>query len=136
MFRVTKINHVGIVMPDNAPGIALFRDRLGLPLIHEQYVAQPAHHTAWLQVGESIIELLQPDGDDQLIAGFLRERGTALHHLALEVDSLDAAVADLRADGYDFVIPPRPGRQGTRIAFLDPAQTMGFLVELVESNEA
>lgn len=132
MFRVTKINHIGIVVPDMAPGMALFQELLGLPLVHEEFIAKPAHQSNWLQVGDSIVELLQPAEEDAMIHRFLQERGAGLHHLALQVDSLDAACADLQARGIGFAVPPRPGRQGTRIAFLDPAQTMGFLIELVE----
>lgn len=86
-----------------------------------------------LALGASVLELMAPLGPDGPVARFLGRRGPGLHHIALRVPDLDAALARLRHDGAQLIdIEPRDGRGGSRIAFVHPSFTGGVLVELVE----
>jgi methylmalonyl-CoA/ethylmalonyl-CoA epimerase len=79
------------------------------------------------------VELVSPLGEDSPLSGFLRDRGEGIHHLCLEVQDLEEAVAELRAKGAEFLQErPQPGAEGSLIAFIHPRSCGGVLVELRE----
>ena len=88
---------------------------------------------SFLQVGESSLELLLPTAADSPVAKFLENKAEGFHHLALEVDDIEAAVAELKAAGVRLIDEtPREGAHGSRVAFIHPKATFGLLVELCQ----
>jgi methylmalonyl-CoA/ethylmalonyl-CoA epimerase len=88
-----------------------------------------------LPVGESRIELLEPTSDDSPISKFLEKRGGGIHHIAVEVDDIKAALEKLRSQGARLIDEvPRIGAEGCLVAFVHPGSTGGVLLELVEVN--
>jgi methylmalonyl-CoA/ethylmalonyl-CoA epimerase len=99
-------------------------------------VAEQKVRVAFLAVGESRIELLEPTSPDSPVAKFLEKNGEGTHHVAYEVEDLEGALAELAAAGVKLIDQvPRRGAHGTRIAFLHPKATGGVLTELCEPGE-
>ena len=130
---VKRIDHIAIVVPDVAEAAAFYRDALGLEVQHIEEVAGQGVKVAFLPVGESEIELVEPTSDASGVAKFLSKNGPGMHHLCLEVDDLDATLASLKAKGVGLINEqPALGAGGKRIAFIHPRSTSGVLIELVE----
>jgi methylmalonyl-CoA/ethylmalonyl-CoA epimerase len=126
-----KLDHIGIVV-ESIQQARLPYEAMGLNVSHVQDVAGKPVTVAFLPLGESELELLQPNPGDSNIARFLAEHGEGLHHICFEVDDLDAAMQTVRQAGLTFVDQaPRQGTSG-RIIFLEPAFSHGVLIELVE----
>jgi methylmalonyl-CoA/ethylmalonyl-CoA epimerase len=131
---MTRINHVAVVVADLDEALRFWRDALGLPLSGKETVAAEAVDVAFLPVGESKIELLQPTDDASGVARYLARRGPGLHHLCLEVDDIDGMLARLQAHAVELINPTALSREdGTRYAFVHPRATGGVLVELYET---
>ena len=130
--RVSRVNHLGVIVSDIEEAIAGFRDLLGLPL-EKTEVYQGALDIAFLPCGDTQVELIQPRDDAGDAAAYLREQGPGIQHVAFEVDDLERSLAELRDRGVDAIgDAPRPGADETIIAFLDPAAFGGILVELCQ----
>jgi LAO/AO transport system kinase len=127
------IDHLGIAVPalDEAIG---FYQRLGLAVGHRETVASEKVDVAMLPAGDSRIELLQPSTPDSPIAKFLEKRGPGLHHIALRVPDLNAAVASLKASGARLLNEPRQGAGGHTYVFVHPASAGGVLLELIQGE--
>ena len=131
--KIKRIEHVGIVVKDLEQSRALWEECLGLRLAEVEHLEQYQVRIAMYPVGESMVELLGGTTPDSKYARLVRERGEGLHHICLEVEDIEGALAELRGKGVRLLDEtPRAGHQGSRIAFLDPASTGGVLVELVE----
>jgi methylmalonyl-CoA/ethylmalonyl-CoA epimerase len=127
------IDHVGFVVADVRERAAALARALGLRANAPEDLALNGVRVLHLETGHGTIELLEPIGEQSPIAKYLREKGGGLHHVALRVRDLEAALADLKARGVPLIDErPRPGSRGHRIAFLHPKGTAGLLVELVE----
>lgn len=130
--RVSRVNHLGVIVSDMEAAMAGFRDLLGLPL-EKTEVYQGALDIAFLPCGDTQVELIQPRDDAGEAAAYLREQGPGIQHVAFEVDDLEVALAELRDRGVGVVgEAPRPGADNTIIAFLDPGAFGGVLVELCQ----
>ena len=128
-----KINHIGIAVNNLEASLPFYRDTLGMTYEGDEVVAEQKVKVAFLAVGESRIELLEPTADDSPVAKFLAKKGEGVHHIAYEVVDLEAALADLRRDGVRLIDEtPRRGAHGTSIAFLHPKATGGVLTELCQ----
>ena len=128
-----KINHIGIAVNNLEASIPFYRDTLGMTFEGDEVVAEQKVKVAFLAVGESRIELLEPTADDSPVAKFLEKKGEGVHHIAYEVADLTAALADLKRDGVRLIDEtPRSGAHGTSIAFLHPKATGGVLTELCQ----
>ena len=125
-----KLDHIGIAVQDLEAAERIFGDVLGSPAYKREEVAGEAVLTSFFAAGESKVELLAPTSPDSAIAKHLDKRGPGLHHLAFQVDDLDAELARMEAQGYRVVVGPKPGADGKRIAFLHPGDTAKVLVEL------
>ncbi len=89
-----------------------------------------------LPIGESRIELLEPTSDDSPITKFLEKRGGGIHHIAIEVDDIDASLANLRSKGVRLIDEvARVGAEGCLVAFVHPSSANGVLLELVQNIE-
>ena len=129
---MTTIDHLGLAVAAIADRLPRW-EALGLELEHTETVAGEGVRTAHLRAGESSIELLEPLDDDSPVGKFLARRGEGLHHVALRVADIEAALERAREAGLTPIgAAPRPGSCGTRVAFLHPRTTGGVLLELVE----
>lgn len=128
---IKKVDHIGIVVRDVEEARQAY-EALGLKVTHVKEVAEQKVKVAFLPVGDTEIELVQPITADSGVAGFLEKRGEGLHHICFEVDDIEATLADLKARGMRLIDQePRPGAFG-RVAFLHPKSAHGVLIELVE----
>ena len=138
--RAPRLGHLGIAVEAHAGALAFWRDLLGLPLEHVEHVASDGVSVAMLPLGAASggggrIELLQPDAGDNPVRRFLDKRGPGIHHVALEVDDIQALCARLKAAGVRLIDEaPRPGAHGTTVVFVHPQSTGGVLVELVQAR--
>jgi LAO/AO transport system kinase len=128
-----SIDHLGIAVQSLEESIR-FYESLGLPVAHRESVATEKVEVAMLPVGDSRIELLQASAPDSPIAKFLEKRGPGLHHIALRVPDLNAAVAGLKANGARLLNEPRAGAGGHIYVFVHPASTGGVLLELIQES--
>jgi len=130
---IRRIHHVAVAVGGIEEALAHVRDTLGLPLAHRETVAQQKVDTASFAVGESTIELVCPTDPGSPVARFIEAKGEGIHHIALEVDDIEAELARLKERGMKLIDEtPRAGAGGTRIAFLHPKANRGVLIELVE----
>jgi methylmalonyl-CoA/ethylmalonyl-CoA epimerase len=130
------IDHIGVAVNDIDESLAVYRDALGMPLVHRETVAEQGVDAALLDVGDAHIELLQPLGPDTAVGKFLAKRGPGLHHVAYRVPDVAAALEALSATGVKLIdAQPRTGIRGSRVAFLHPASTGGVLTEIVQPAE-
>jgi methylmalonyl-CoA epimerase len=127
------LDHVGIAIADLAAALAFFRDALGLEIDPPEDVASQRVRVHYVGTGGAALELLEATAPDSPIAKFVEKRGAGLHHITLRVESIDAALAQLKARGIRLIDDtPRLGSGGSRIAFVHPASAHGVLVELKE----
>ena len=131
-----KINHLGIATRGIEEALKFWEDALGLENVHTETVEDQKVRVAMLTVGESRIELLEPTSEDSPIAKFLEKRGGGIHHIAVEVEDIEAALAKLKRAGARLIDEtPRIGAEGCLVAFVHPASTNGVLLELVQENK-
>ncbi|MGC9335777.1 MAG: methylmalonyl-CoA epimerase [Anaerolineae bacterium] len=127
-----KIDHVGIVVKDLQAALQVYQTALGLPLTEIVDGPDQEVRVAFLPIGESNFELVQPTSDDTGIAKFLEKRGEGIHHVCIQVDAIEAALDRLKAHGVPLIDEePRQGAHG-RVAFVHPKGAHGVLIELVE----
>jgi LAO/AO transport system kinase len=126
------IDHLGIAVKSVDEALRFYRDQLGIAPNQRETVAQEKVNVAMLPLGGPRIELLEALGPDSVIAKFIEKRGEGLHHVALKVPDLEAAVAKLKAAGTRLLNEPRPGAGGHRYVFIHPASTGGVLLELIQ----
>ena len=131
-----RIDHIGVAVEDLDEAIALYGDRLGMPLQHRETVEEQGVEAVLLGVGDSHVELLRPLGPDTAVGKFLERSGPGLHHVAYGTDDIDTALEAVRDAGLRLIDEqPRTGIRGSRVAFLHPKSTGGVLTELVEPQE-
>jgi len=132
-----RIDHVAIIVRNIEQALAFYRDTLGIIPREIKEVPTEQVRIAFLPMGGpggSEIELIEPTNPDSSLARFLEKRGEGLHHICLEVDSIDAALADMQAKGAPVLDKqPRLAAEG-RAIFLHPRGTNGVLLELVERD--
>jgi methylmalonyl-CoA/ethylmalonyl-CoA epimerase len=132
--KITKINHVAIVVPDIENALGFWRDALGLELHHVEDVPSQKSQVAFLPLGESEVELVRPTSDDSGVAKFLTERGSGMHHLCFEVDDIDGMLTDLKAKGIRLINETAMQLEGRKVAFVHPKSSNGVLVELYQQT--
>ncbi len=135
MAKVTKINHVAIVVPEIDGALNFWRDALGLELDHVEDVPSQKSQVAFIPLGGSEIELVRPTTTDSGVAKFLTERGAGMHHLCLEVDDIDGMLADLKAKGIRLINETATQLEGRKVAFVHPKSANGVLVELYQLTD-
>jgi methylmalonyl-CoA epimerase len=131
-----KISHLGIATKGIDEALKFWEQALGLENVHTETVEDQKVRVAMLPVGESRIELLEPTSDDSPISKFLEKRGGGIHHIAVEVEDIEAALAKLKSEGARLIDEtPRIGAEGCLVAFVHPASSGGVLLELVQENK-
>jgi methylmalonyl-CoA/ethylmalonyl-CoA epimerase len=129
----SRIDHIGVAVEEIEPALELYRDRLELAVAHREVVAEQGVEALLLDVGENHVELLAPLSPDTPVGKFLAKRGPGLHHVAYQVDDIDAVLAKLRDAGVPLIDEqPRTGIRRSRVAFLHPRGTGGVLTEIVQ----
>jgi LAO/AO transport system kinase len=125
------LDHIGIAVKDLNAALAFYRDALGLEIEAPEDVASQRVRAHFVPVGEAKLELLEATAEDSPIAKYVDKRGPGLHHITLRVDDIEAALAQLKAHGARLIDEhPRPGAEGSLVAFVHPASAHGVLVEL------
>lgn len=128
-----KINHLGIATHSIDEALKFWGGALGLESVHTEVVEEQKVRVAMLPVGETRIELLEPTSDDSPISKFLAKRGGGIHHIAVEVPDIEAAIAKLKSQDMRLIDEvPRTGAEGCLVAFVHPASANGVLLELVQ----
>jgi len=131
-----RIDHLGIAVVSIEEALRVYR-ALGLSESHREEVPSQGVVTAFLPVGESSIELLEPTSPDSAVGKFLGKRGPGIHHVCFAVDDLEAALAELAGKGFRLIHrAPVSGAGGKRVAFLHPEAGAGVLIELAEKAGA
>jgi methylmalonyl-CoA epimerase len=129
----TKVHHVAIVVRNMDGALAVYRDQLGMPLDVLLRIESDGVRIAFLPVGESNIELVEPTDPSTGVARFLESRGEGFHHVCLEVDDVAAELDRLATNGLELIDKaPRRGAEGP-VAFIHPRSCNGVLVELIEA---
>lgn len=133
MLKIKKIDHVAVAVEDVDAALAKWKD-FGLTPTTREVVASQKTEAVLLPVGESNVELISPKGNDGL-QKFLEKRGPGIHHIAVEVEGIEQAIAFLDSIGVPLIDKaPRKGARGHKVAFVHPKATGGVLVELVEPD--
>ncbi len=132
-----KIDHIGIAVTNLEAALPLYRDVLGMQFQGVEEVEDQKLRVAFLKVGESKIELLEPTSPESPVSRFLEKGGEGIHHIAYRVENLAEALDELKEKGIRLIDQtPRKGAHGTSIAFLHPRATGGVLTELCQANVA
>jgi methylmalonyl-CoA/ethylmalonyl-CoA epimerase len=128
------LDHIGIAV--RSIDDAEIYSALGLAIDEIERVEKQGVRAAFLSVGESNLELLEPLSPDSPVAKFIEKRGEGIHHICLRVDNIEAHLARLKSRGFRLINEaPVPGAHGCRVAFLHPASGNGVLIELSEKIE-
>ena len=129
------IHHVAVAVRDLDEAIETYGRLFGAELEHRDTVSEQGVEAAAVLVGGSRIELLAATGEDTPVGRFLARRGPGMHHVAYEVDDLEAQLATLDEQGVELIDhEPRPGLYGMRVAFVNPDSVDGVLAELVSNG--
>jgi methylmalonyl-CoA/ethylmalonyl-CoA epimerase len=132
---VKRIEHLGIAVESIEESLKVYEALLGEDCYKEETVESEGVKTAFIKVGESKIELLEATNPDSAIAKFLSKGRAGFHHVAFEVDDLDAELERLGSIGFNLIHKsPKDGADNKRIAFLHPKSTSGVLVELCQEK--
>ncbi len=131
------LDHVGIAVSDLQASLAFFKDVLGLHVEATEEIASQRVRATFVDTGRSTFEMLEATAADSPIAKFIEKRGPGMHHVALRVEDIEAALAHLRARGVRLIDEkPRPGAEGALVAFIHPSASHGVLVELKQPAPA
>jgi methylmalonyl-CoA/ethylmalonyl-CoA epimerase len=130
---LSAIDHVGVAVEDIEAALAIYRDQLGMPLVHRETVSDQGVDAALLDVGDGHVELVAPLSPETAVGKFISRRGAGLHHVAYRVVSVQETLEACRTAGLRLIDEqPRTGIRGSRVAFLHPASTGGVLTEIVQ----
>ena len=128
-----RIDHIGIAVNDLDAAVKLYGGSFDMAEQHREIVEEQGVEAILLEVGEGHIELIRPLSDDTGVAKFIAKNGEGMHHVAYQVDDIDAALEQVRAAGLRLIDEkPRTGIRNSRVAFLHPKSTGGVLTEIVQ----
>jgi len=133
---VVKIDHIAIAVQNLDEAIKVYKEALGLELAGEEEVPEQGVRVAFLPIGDTRLELLEPLSSESPVAKFLEKRGEGIHHICLEVEDLEKALAELANKGVKLIDEkPRLGAHGRKMAFVHPKSLHGVLLELYQKEE-
>jgi len=133
MPEIKRIDHVAILVDDIQKTLSFWRDRLGIEVSHTQDMPAERSRIAFLPVGGSEIELVQPTTGDSGLARYLEKHGPGMHHVCLEVDDIQGILDQLKSKGVQLINEtPQVGLEGRLYAFIHPKSANGVLVELYQ----
>ena len=129
------LDHVGIAVGDLREALRFYRDALGLEIEAPEEVSSQRVRVHFIPAGGAALELLEATTEDSPIAKYVEKRGPGLHHITLRVDDLAAALSRLESRGVRLIDRvPRPGAEGSLVAFIHPSSAHGVLVELKQNR--
>jgi methylmalonyl-CoA epimerase len=133
----SRIDHIGVAVEAIEPAMTLYRDSFELAVAHREVVEEQGVEAVLLDVGENHVELLAPLAPDTPVGRFLARQGPGLHHVAYQVEDIEAALAACRERGLALIDErPRVGIRDSRVAFVHPRSTGGVLTEIVQPASA
>lgn len=133
--KMASISHIAIAVRNIQDAEKLYETALGLKVAHREVVEEQGVRASMLETaaGDTTIELLEPIGEKSPIYKFLEKRGEGIHHICFKVDDIESALERLKRQGIELIDEgPRPGVDGTKVAFLHPKALNGVLIELAE----
>lgn len=131
-----RIDHIGVAVEDIDAALALYERDYAMTLVHRETVTEQGVEAVLLDVGENHIELLAATGPDTPVGKFIAKKGPGMHHVAYQVDDIEATLAALKKAGLRLIDEkPRTGIRNSRVAFLHPATAGGLLTEIVQPAE-
>ncbi len=131
-----RVDHIGVAVEDLDASLELYERDYGMQLVHRETVAEQGVEAVLLDVGENHIELLAPTDPDTPVGRFLAKKGPGMHHVAYQVDDIEATLAALKQAGLRLIDEtPRVGIRNSRVAFLHPKTAGGLLTEIVQPAE-
>ncbi|XP_026863220.1 methylmalonyl-CoA epimerase, mitochondrial [Electrophorus electricus] len=135
LWKLGRLNHVAVAVPDLEKATALYRDVFGAQVSAAVPLPEHGVYTVFVELGNTKLELLYPLGEKSPIAGFLQKnKAGGMHHVCIEVDDINAAVADLKAKNIRLLSPePRIGAHGKPVMFIHPKDCDGVLVEIEQT---
>jgi methylmalonyl-CoA epimerase len=129
----SRIDHIGVAVAEIEPALALYGDTLQLAVAHREVVQEQGVEAVLLDVGENHVELLAPLSPDTPVGRFLAKNGPGLHHVAYQVEDIEATLHALKQAGMQMIDEtPRTGIRGSRVAFVHPRASGGVLTEIVQ----
>ncbi|MCL2009196.1 MAG: methylmalonyl-CoA epimerase [Synergistaceae bacterium] len=133
--KPTVIDHIGIAVRSIDSALKFWEGGLGITCVGVEEVAEQKVKTAFLPINDTEVELLEPTADDGPVAKFIEKKGEGIHHLAIRVDNLEKALAELKEQGVPMIDEkPRRGAGGAMIAFIHPSASGGVLIELSQRD--
>ena len=131
--NLSHIEHIGVAVKNLEESIKFYEEILGLKCYQIEVVEDQKVKTAFFQIGQTKIELLESTDPEGPIGKFIEKRGEGIHHIAFATDKLASSLNDLKNKGIRLIDEePRKGSEGLNIAFLHPKSTNGVLIELCE----
>ncbi|MFC0473562.1 methylmalonyl-CoA epimerase [Halalkalibacter kiskunsagensis] len=131
-----KIDHIGIAVLSINDALPFYVDQLHFKLLGIEEVASQGVKVAFLEIGQSKIELLEPLSAESPIATFIEKRGEGIHHVALGVTDIESRIAEMKKNGIQMIHDkPVNGAGGAKVAFLHPKSAKGVLYEFCQKNE-
>jgi methylmalonyl-CoA/ethylmalonyl-CoA epimerase len=132
---MNKIEHIGIAVSNLEEAIKTYTELLNTPCYKTEEVTSEGVKTAFFQIGDSKIELLEATNDESPIAKFIAKKGQGIHHIAFDVTDITAAMADYKAKGFQLLNEtPKTGADNKLVAFIHPKSSNGVLVELCQEK--
>ncbi|WP_281202290.1 methylmalonyl-CoA epimerase [Cytobacillus kochii] len=132
---IKKIDHIGIAVRSLAQSLPFYTETLQLPLLGIEEVKSEGIKVAFIQIGETKLELLEPQTDESAVAKFIAKRGEGLHHVALGVHSIQERIEEMKTKGIQMIQDqPKMGAGGASVAFMHPKSTGSVLYELCEKK--
>ncbi len=130
-----KLHHIGFVVKDLSSTLNTFESVLGLKPVSKPFLDKVQQvNEIFLKIEPTLIQLFEPVSQDSPVGNFLRKHGEKLHHLCFEVENLEQTLKGLKAKGINIIWEPFKGFDNRKVAFIDPQQLRGLLVELVEKK--
>jgi len=131
--KPTVIDHIGVAVKSIDAALKFWEDALGVKCHGVEEVSEQKVKTAFLPIADTEVELLEGTSEDSPVAKFIEAKGEGIHHLAIRVENLEAALEELKAKGVRLIDEkPRMGAGGAKIAFIHPKAAGGILLELSE----
>lgn len=132
---IKKVDHIGIAVASLEKALPFYTEVLKLSLLGIEVVESEGVKVAFLQAGETKLELLEPTNEESPIAKFIEKRGEGIHHVALGVDSIQERIDEIKEKGIRMIQDqPKTGAGGALVAFMHPKSTGGVLYELCEKK--
>jgi len=130
---IKGISHLGVAVKDLQESRNYYKTIFGLESSDPILSGDGLNHVSMIETGNVIVEILQPIGEEGVMAKFLAKRGEGIHHICYDVDDIHAEVSSLKAKGMEILGEPKPGAEGMSV-FLHPRGTHGILIELVQKQ--